>query len=271
MAADSRKKGRRGGGKRGWKIEEKEDLAFVAASLCPIHPYTLVPVIKQSGLINGDWLLDSIRVNPGADSALLLKFSNHSSWTEWNDSQTLCANTLTTPGLKLILFDVGREREREREGLLLSVFLLVRSRNQSLYRGKSWLDHTTIEQDFASRIISRIKKLDENWDWTGIEFNNLSIVHTFISVSFRVFEISNFPKRYDHSKVNERGDKLSEFVQILNQTNINRVYTILDDISINNSAIFFSLPSPNKLETFVSPRVSFRVSFASSRGKRQPS
>lgn len=112
MAADSRKKGRRGGGKRGWKIEEKEDLAFVAASLCPIHPYTLVPVIKQSGLINGDWLLDSIRVNPGADSALLLKFSNHSSWTEWNDS--LCANTLTTPGLKLILFDVGRERERER-------------------------------------------------------------------------------------------------------------------------------------------------------------
>lgn len=224
------------------KSMEKEDLA---ASLCPIHPYTLVPVIKQSGLINGDWLLDPIRVNPGADSALLLKFSSHSSWTEWNDSQTLCANTLTTPGIGI---NPLRCRKRERVCFSPSFFSFDRGINRCFGGKVGSIIRAGIEQHFASRIISNhvFKKLDENWDWTGIEFNNLSIVHaldfTFRFISgIRDIKLS---QRYDHSKVNERGDKLSEFVQILNQTNINRVYTILDDISINNSAIFFSFPPP---------------------------
>lgn len=88
-------------GKRGFSIR---------CILSILHPCPGNQAIREIRLINGDWLLDSIPVN---HRCWLRSTASSHSFVKWNDSRFLCADTLTTLGLKLILFNGEGEKERE--------------------------------------------------------------------------------------------------------------------------------------------------------------
>ena len=88
-------------GKRGFSIR---------CILSILHPCPGNQAIREIGLINGDWLLHSIPVN---HRCWLRSTASSHSFVKWNDSRFLCADTLTTLGLKLILFNGEGEKERE--------------------------------------------------------------------------------------------------------------------------------------------------------------
>lgn len=88
-------------GKRGFSIR---------CILSILHPCPDNQAIREIGLINGDWLLHSIPVN---HRCWLRSTASSHSFVKWNDSRFLCADTLTTLGLKLILFNGEGEKERE--------------------------------------------------------------------------------------------------------------------------------------------------------------
>lgn len=73
-------------------------------------------------------------------------------------------------------------------------------------------------------------------------------------ISFRIFEKTDIKTSATHSFESETFAAVEAIrPDIKPDSNINRVYTILDDISINNSRLFLSFSFSNKVETLASP------------------